>query len=421
MGMFFSASLALGFVLLSGCAAVSHSPSFPDANPSIVDCSQGNTIRQCLATLPAAGGTVKLAAAAYVPGTSTCIPASNISLIGEHTPTFTPDHTALTGGSIIHGAMRFCGNGVTLRNLGIDVGPAWVAAGNEEDEGLDIDGPTGSPTDPVLHNIDVENLIVLESSPGAQVHGILIEHADQVTVRNIQTMFGVHGVALKSTNVLADGISSAGNTSDCLAIKGDAYTSISNVPVSHLTCSASSPGDTGAAIAVESTGTTGRVAHVQLTDVSASGLYVGIMLSNTSLAGRGALSDVSIAGLTVTETNLPANTPTCLMTGGTAEIEDVAVSDVDCENKSSQAAAPLSGYMSMVNSRITNWHSGNGGYASYLTGTLNINGWTDNGDPTQQPTFDIVGAGTTVNLSGYSSTRGNPAYAAYDGAVVNFQ
>jgi hypothetical protein len=381
-------------------------------------------VEACIAGLPSSGGVVDLQLGTYQAGNfRSCVSTPNVTLAGAGMPDFSTDYSHLVGGTVIQGTLSFCANNLTIRSLGVDVGSAWVAAGHAVSEGIMENGPnsaTSSTTDPILRNVHIESVSVLESANDAPVHGLLIEHAINVAARDIHTVFGGHGFALKSSSALVDGLYASANAVDCLVIKADAYTQIvENIQASNISCKSLHPGDTGAGVVVEATGMTGEVSRVQVSNLATTGAFVGAEVYNVSLVGAAALSGIEFSNVSVEETPLPRGIPTCLMAAGTAEIESVQISNVSCKNDSGEAAAPLELYVPLLNSKIVDWYSFDGGWASSIMGTLSISGWQDTGPATVQPTWNISGANTQVCIAGYESDRDNAEYTVSDDAVVN--
>src|SRR5258708_37281939 len=164
-------ALALALAALTGCGV----SRFP-----VVDKAAGQTITvdksfaAALAACPVTKCNI-IAPAGTFPTShgSECITQSNLTITGAGQPAYdTPEApTKLVGGTIIQPGLAFCGaSNVSVSDLGLDDGPAYVAAGGSVTDGLAFDGANHAPTDALWTNNTVERVTSLGSSNNAQTH-----------------------------------------------------------------------------------------------------------------------------------------------------------------------------------------------------------------------------------------------------------
>lgn len=101
---------------------------------------------------------------------------------------------------------------------------------------------------------------------------------------------------------------------------------------------------------------------------------------------------------------------------------NIAVSNFNCINSTTEAAAPVEIYNDWLQSTIQKWSSSNGGYCSTLGGTIDVTGWIDDGSTSSVPTFCTQDSTTVVHVTGYSSDRGNSPFGSMaPGSILTVQ
>lgn len=387
-------------------------------------CSPAYTVAACLAKVPL-GGSVVLMPATYAAGSfSPCMSTGNVTVLGAGMPQFNAGNTALAGGTIILGPVPICANGFNASDFGVDVGSAWVAAGHSAANGLSLNGPTGTGADPILVNASLRNIVVLGAGATSPFHGVLVEHYSNVAMNNVESRQNQHCFALKSSHVNADGLKFQGCSVDGIAVKGDTYTQISDINLSNILGQyGTTPGDTNG-IQIVATETPGTVSRVTVNGYTTNGVLFDVTLSNSSGVGAGAVSGIKLSALNFYKINTSAGSPTsptCIATAGSASIDRVHVKDLLCNiNDPGQAVAPLNMTQSLTNSALDDLIFIGSGYASDIEGpSVVINGIRDLGAATAQPTiYSAVSAGTSLQVSGWYSNRGNAPFSSPVGATA---
>lgn len=409
------------------CALVGCGMTGPLTAPQvngIYYCPTTSTLSACLATLPGTGGTLTLATGTYQVGSfSPCMSTPNVTIIGAGTPQYNSGNTALVGGTIIQGSVFICANNIAVKNLGVDVGSAWVGLGNSPADGLVFSGPTGTGTDPILVGASIQNVVALGSSPTSPFHTIRVEHYSGVTLNNTEGRMAQHSLAIKSSKVNLNGHKFQGDSVDGLVIKGDDYTQISDINVQNVQGTwAATPGDTNG-IQITASGTAGTVSRVSINTLTTNGVLYDVSLTNSSAVGSGALSEVTLSNLNMTKIDTSAGTPTnpvCLASAGTSAPRDVHVIDGLCYvNDPGQPVAPIEFTLGITNLTIDNWTSIGSGFASDIEGpNVAINGFRDFGAATSQPSIDNqVSSASVLYMYGWNSNRGNIPFNTTVGAT----
>jgi len=175
----------------------------------------------------------------------------NITIIGSGRPFYNsnvtqasmsaigfPAPTKLVGGTIFKGALKFLdvASGIKIYNLGVDVGPDYLAAGGTEDNGVLIYRSTandGSTTDttpyPLTTNIELKNLIVLGKNSSSAFHGVDIENSFNPSVEDIITCYATHGVAIKCNHGNFKNITAFNHATDGIIIKSNSYSNCTKI------------------------------------------------------------------------------------------------------------------------------------------------------------------------------------------------
>ena len=238
--------IALLTVVMSGCAFEGDKPRLP-----IVYAKPGQTLKQVIDLLPANGGIAIVGLGTWISGyqPGTFISKPNVTIQGAGMPEFNSDYTAMTGGTILLGPVGAStgADHFTVRNLGVDAGRTYI---NSQNGGIGTDAlaifnngqivgarPIESPV--------IENVSCLGSSPTAQFHCMLVENVNNAYVHNVNTVMNCHGLVLKGTNSLVDGVYSRGHGIDSVIVKSDTYAPSSHNTLSNITIEPLiSPGDT---------------------------------------------------------------------------------------------------------------------------------------------------------------------------------
>jgi hypothetical protein len=222
------------------------------------------TIAAALKALGAAGGVVHLGLGEFDAPPASAI-VSNTSFRGSGKPGFdtylviSPSNelyfsappTKLVGGTVRHGTFD-CSleDNIKVSDLGVDVGSAWCAAHNNGNptEGLlfaqaynlgggvnSYDGVhTDQPNSRQRTGAVVHNVTCLCKEAFAPVHAALFENLVAPLITNVTTVFGVHGIILKTAGGLASNLQAFGHGLNGLILKTNSYayqqhTQVSNV------------------------------------------------------------------------------------------------------------------------------------------------------------------------------------------------
>jgi hypothetical protein len=432
MWAYFCASLAT-CLLLTGCGygGLSHSdPSISWAYVVLADSYA--TFDAALAACPATSCTIQFPAGSWTTifyAGNQCISRSNLTLVGAGAPQMDSDSmpTKLEGGTIIEPGLSFCGaSNIIISDMGFDDGPAYFSATGIATDGLIFQGATGAVGEPMVTNVAVSNEIALGSGSNAQFHANLFEHVDGVKINNIAAALDTHCNVIKSRDVIVVGLTGAGCGNDAgLIIKGDGYTTVTNVIARNISAKALTPGDSGSGVILDAEGVD-AVSDIAVYDVQTTGVQFAVNLLNNSGAGVGGLMNVSIRNVSASLSDMPAGRiPSCLLSQTNSAghaMENIEVSNFNCINITTEAAAPVEIYNDWLQSTIQNWSSSNGGYCSTLGGTIEVTGWIDDGAASSVPTFCTQDSTTVVHVTGYSSDRGNSPFGALaPGSVLTVQ
>ena len=133
-----------------------------------------------------------------------------MTILGAGMPSFNSTFTAMTGATIIQGilAATLGADYLSIRNLGVDTGQEYIDAEN-----------SGVPTDAVaifnngqvvgaaqVESPDIENVSCLGYSTTSPFHCMLVENVNHAYVHNVVTVNDLHGLVLKGTNSIVDGV-----------------------------------------------------------------------------------------------------------------------------------------------------------------------------------------------------------------------
>lgn len=376
-----------------------------------------------IAALVSTGSTLSLGnaayASAYTATAGACITKDNITVSGSK-PYVNSGETALIGGSIILGGLEVCGsNNFSVHDVGFDVGSAYIAGGGSPSDGLNINGLSGGTnlSDPLIVGGNVTNIVSLLSSYVTPYHAFLFEHQSGGHLNNITTVYGQHGIVIKSIGVTLQGWLSKNCQSECLDFKADAYTTTSQDAATNGFIISETAGSMGNAVNIDAENGA-SLSGITLSGVQMWGPNVGLNLLDDSTSG-GTVSNINLSSLTFFMTQNVAGTPKCFTstaTSGTTPFSNVQVSDVQCISTVS-VVVPISLGIPVTNLQLNNWMSSGVTSVSTLLGTVSVNGWIDAADTTTTGALSIAGSGSTLTMSGFYSPNGNrPCYT--DGIAV---
>lgn len=165
---------------------------------------------------------------------------NNVTIIGEQMPGWTGDLTALTGGTILLGAVVIDGNNIRVENIGVDFGNAYSNTYNG--------GVGGNPL--VLHNIaqagtlnqnnHVRNVIGLcriaatASDPTAAYHGVLLESLQYGSAYNVVGVNGWYGVVIKATDFNCDGVTGYNADTVGVFLRSNSYAPVERLTITNV-------------------------------------------------------------------------------------------------------------------------------------------------------------------------------------------
>jgi hypothetical protein len=225
--------------------------SLSEQGTPVIHAQPGQTLKQLVDSLPAAGGSVLLGPGTWESGygAGSAITKPNVGIYGSAMPAYNANYTALVGGTIILGTLPVTTGAdyFELQDLGIDVGSAYVNAflGGVAEDGLAIANAGQVVGAAPIQSPVIENVACLGFSLFAQNHCMLVENVNQASIRNVQAVYNCHGFVLKGTNSTVDGVFSRGHGVDSVLVKSDAYAPAANDTLSNITISSLlTPGDT---------------------------------------------------------------------------------------------------------------------------------------------------------------------------------
>lgn len=225
------------------------------------------TILAAMNALPSTGGDIRIGKGDFVsPGE---IKKSNLRLLGSGKPvpdwTMTLDSpqvsgtpnihytspTKLIGGTVIKGAIGdSTSNGWVMKDLGVDMGPAYIAGGGIQNSYGSIwtvapRVKLGQKYWPQRTGVMFINVAAMNSSATVASHAIVLENLYAPRLENISTYFGTHGLVFKSTNGSIVGLDGHGHNTSCLAIVANYYAYCEGVTATNIFATSIAPFDTG--------------------------------------------------------------------------------------------------------------------------------------------------------------------------------
>jgi hypothetical protein len=405
----------LSALVLTGCG-VSRLP--------VVDNTAGKTIvvdkslDAALAACPATQCNITIPAGTFPTShyDSACITRSDLTITGAGQPVYDNPNapTKLVGGTIIQPGLAFCGaSNVSVSDLGLDDGPAYVAAGGPVTDGLAFDGANNpAPTDAFWTNNAVERVTSLGSSNNAQTHAFRFEHGDGVYFDKLSATYDTHCLAVKSQHVTGGSIATQACLSDGVVIKSDSYSAVSSVDIAQITVRSLVPNDSNNGLVLDSeTGGTNTTSLVRIRSIQTTGAYSGVLFLNNG--NGGGVDGIQIDSLDVSATYI-GPIPACLSSASSTgrSFLDVTISNINCANNTGKGGFTATKLYSPLNGTINNWTTTGEINPGYFSGNIQISGWNNMGPGSAVPVFYLVGGKTTtLQLTGYTNNvPGAPLY-----------
>lgn len=205
------------------------------------------SLKAAINALPVFGGRVIVPTGNYFVGdydaATDYMSKPNVTIIGSAMPRPNSDASALVGGSVLEGRFNACANGLTVINVGFDMGKAvrekyWpgVDTAVEYLRGGTWDAFShGQPSQssPVGGTVGfhLENVIGLCEKSETIGHAVLIENVVEGYCDNVVGVYGVHGVVIKSANMRIGSIAGYMAKVDNVIFKSDSYAAGGNIQV----------------------------------------------------------------------------------------------------------------------------------------------------------------------------------------------
>jgi hypothetical protein len=210
-------------------------------NAPVVYAQLGQTVKDLVDRLPPAGGTVILGVGVWPSGYNSdeFISKPKITIQGKGRPDFNSDFTAMAGGTVVLGRLPAStgANYFTVRDLGVDAGPAYINANNH-----------GVPTDalaiynagqvigaPQVESPLIDNVACLGYNTTAPFHCMLVENVNHAFIHNVVVVMNQHGLVVKGTNSTVDGVFASGHGITSVLVKSEDYAPASQNDLSNVT------------------------------------------------------------------------------------------------------------------------------------------------------------------------------------------
>lgn len=148
----------------------------------------------------------------------------NVSIVGLQKPELSDDTNSLVGGSIIKGMFWLTGNGISVRDFGVDAGLNVcnnLFSGTAK-EAFGLIGDTGGSA---IQKRDVEahNISALAKDSTSAVHAFIAQGISRFDASNIDGIGGYHAVVFKVTKGNVRGIKGRKGGVSGIYIKSDTY------------------------------------------------------------------------------------------------------------------------------------------------------------------------------------------------------
>lgn len=243
-------------------------------NGTIHIAQMGNNLSTAIDNMPVRG-CLLLGAGPYVANFTKT--RSDLMIRGIGVPTYNSTNTALVGGTIVQGVMRFTGDRLHFEKFGIDCG---LDVCNAINAGVAMDGLVVLDSTRVIrYQIVARDIKVLCKDFTAPVHNFLMEGVSDSRFEHLTSRHANWGLVMKTTNSTADGIVSYNCSSAGFTFKSDTgvngspalRSSISNVLVDNS-------GYPQAAQGILIYAATSSLADVQLTNYQTRGGDIGVSI-----------------------------------------------------------------------------------------------------------------------------------------------
>jgi len=162
----------------------------------------------------------------------------NLSIIGMTMPIVDNESnpTKLINGTVIKGKGSFTNTfGLTIQNIGFDAGYEWTTNynGGVATDGLVISG--GNLIQPRSNKTSLKNVTCLCRAKDSLYHALLTERCYTITLQNINTYYGVHGIVFKGNKYTGSNLNTKGHNSEGFIIKKDSDFVVGNINIIGLT------------------------------------------------------------------------------------------------------------------------------------------------------------------------------------------
>lgn len=174
------------------------------------------------------------------------ISTAGVTLRGEAMPSLSSNADRLEKGAVICGRFNVFADDFSIENIGFDLGkyemdtnyPGYDShsanlLGGTWDAFAFAQPNSGSPL-PARRNFSARNVIGLCRDSSSVAHAMLMEGFDGGFIDNVIGMYGIHGVVIKSQNVICGSIRGYSAGSDCLIIKSDTYAAAGNIMIDQI-------------------------------------------------------------------------------------------------------------------------------------------------------------------------------------------
>jgi len=325
-----------------------------DANASIVYAQPGQTVKEAVDSLPQDGGTVCLGIGKWASGyNSTFISKQHVTIQGSGMPGYNPNFTAMSGGTIVQGQLSASSGAdyLTVQDLGVDAGSSYI---NSENGGVATNAfaifnngeVVGAPP---VESPRVENVSCLGYSPTAQAHCMLIENVNQAYIHNVVAVMNLHGLVLKGTNSVVDGVVSRGHSITSVIVKSDNYAPASQDNLSNITIEPLIyPGDTRgvSVIGVDAPISGINISNVQIHSPLGWGIHVQGASPTTPA------SDISFSAISIDYQGRSPTSDYCVQL--VEYVSDVNIDNLDCSNMWAGIAPYLPATGAFSDFKVTN-------------------------------------------------------------------
>ncbi|EPD9230945.1 glycosyl hydrolase family 28-related protein [Escherichia coli] len=212
-----------------------------------------------------------------------------IAIIGDKVPEYDPTTNMMANGSIIIGRLRFSSAQVIIENLGVK-------------------RPSGSAGDSLIlsaNNVPgasarVRNVVASGNAPKDLFHCCLVEGYDSAVISDIVCGYNLFGLAIKSRNVTANGVS----TYSCdtgVIIKSDAeFSTASDVTVSNVVNKGQGVCSQGIWIIA----TTAELRRINISNITSTDSIYNLRISSSNVAADVVIDNANLSSASVGEVQI---------------------------------------------------------------------------------------------------------------------